>query len=339
MKPYGILLIGCGHIGEAHIADIYYRDNIRIVAVVDTDLERAKAFQRKYAAAYCSADYHDFLFRDDVDIVICATYVNTHLAILKDCIRAKKHLLCEKPIADNTEAGREFCRLVRQAEIKVLPAHILRYNHSYQKIKQLIEEGAIGQFQAARMVQNHHCKDWQRYYRLLQDCTPIVDCGVHYFDVLQWISGQKITHVSGFGTTVGNDIGSCPYNYGVANLFLSGGAIGYYEAGWSETLASCNVKEFIGSEGRISLTLRSFRSADNEEGDLIELYRKNGNQYRKINVNAAYKPMWEQLSALIDMIEGRPTAAPSFEELYSAFLVSMAADRAIREQRIVSVEA
>ena len=72
MKQYGILLIGCGHIGEAHIADIYYRENIRIIAVVDTDIERAKKFQRKYAAVYCSTDYHDYLFRDDVDIVICA---------------------------------------------------------------------------------------------------------------------------------------------------------------------------------------------------------------------------------------------------------------------------
>lgn len=96
MKQYGILLIGCGHIGEAHIADIYYRENIRIIAVVDTDIEKAKMFQRKYAAVYCSTDYHDYLFRNDVDIVICATYVDTHLTILKDCIMAKKCIFCAK---------------------------------------------------------------------------------------------------------------------------------------------------------------------------------------------------------------------------------------------------
>ena len=337
MKQYGILLIGCGHIGEAHIADIYYRENIRIIAVVDTDIEKAKMFQRKYAAVYCSTDYHDYLFRNDVDIVICATYVDTHLTILKDCIMAKKHLLCEKPIAANPEDGGEFYNLVKHADIKVLPAHILRYNRSYQTIKRLINDGAIGQFQMARMIQNHHCKDWQRYYRLLQDCTPILDCGVHYFDVLQWITGQKITQVSGIGTIVGNDIGRCPYNYGIANLWLSDGSVGYYEAGWSETLASCNVKEFIGSEDRITLTLKSFRASNTEEGDLIELYCKNGNQYHTINVHATYKPMWEQLSGLIAMIEGRMADAPSFDELYSAFLVSIAADRAIRDNCIVAV--
>lgn len=338
MKQYGIMLIGCGHIGQAHIADIYYRENIRVVAVVDTDIERAKLFARRYAAAYYSTDYHDWLYRDDVDIVICASYVDTHLAILKDCIAAKKHLLCEKPIAANLKDGEAFYMLVKQADIKVLPAYILRYNQSYQLIKQLINDGSIGRFQAARMIQNHHCKDWPRYYRLLQDCTPILDCGVHYFDMLQWITGQKILRVSGIGTVIGDDIGCCPYNYGVANLWLADGSVGYYEAGWSETGSSSNVKEFIGSEGRISLTLKDFRSSNAEEGDLIELYNKNGNQYRAINVNAAYKPMWKQLSALIALIEGDSAEAPSFDELYSAFLVSIAADQAIKENRIVDVE-
>ena len=70
---------------------------------------------------------------------------------------------------------------------------------------------------------------------------------------------------------------------------------------------------------------------------MIELYCKNGNQYHTINVHATYKPMWEQLSGLIAMIEGRMADAPSFDELYSAFLVSIAADRAIRDNCIVAV--
>ena len=46
-KEYGVMLIGCGHIGEDHISDIYYRDNVRSVAVVDTDESRAKLFAKK----------------------------------------------------------------------------------------------------------------------------------------------------------------------------------------------------------------------------------------------------------------------------------------------------
>lgn len=49
-RVYGVMLIGCGHIGEEHLADIYYRDNVRIEAVVDQQPERAALFARKYGA-------------------------------------------------------------------------------------------------------------------------------------------------------------------------------------------------------------------------------------------------------------------------------------------------
>ena len=73
-----------------HIAQIYYRDNIRIVAVVDADEQKARLFAMKYGADRYGIDYHEFITRDDVDIVIIATYVSTHLSILRDCVVAGK---------------------------------------------------------------------------------------------------------------------------------------------------------------------------------------------------------------------------------------------------------
>ena len=338
-NTYGIMLIGCGHIGEEHIADIYFRDNIRIVAVIDTDIERARLFGRKYGAEISAADYREYLDRRDIDIVIIATNVDTHLEILKDCIAAHKHVLCEKPMAICESDFEEFYRLASQAEVSVAVAHILRFNRTYRRVGELISQGAIGELQVARMVQNHHCKDWPRYRRLLQDCSPILDCGVHYFDLLQWYTGSPIVAVGGIGTRVGEDLDGDIYNYGIANLQLQNGVIGYYEAGWGETFSSCNVKEFIGTEGRISLTLNRFRHSHTEEGDLIEVYTKAGNCYRTVNSDSLYKPMWEQLKGLIDRIEGRPSASPSLQDCYSSFCVALAADRAIRENSYVAVQA
>ena len=56
-KVYGVVLIGCGQMGKVHIDDIYYRDNINIIGVVDTDIEKAKFFQKKYGAKSYSDDY------------------------------------------------------------------------------------------------------------------------------------------------------------------------------------------------------------------------------------------------------------------------------------------
>ena len=137
----------------------------------------------KYGADRYGIDYHEFITRDDVDIVIIATYVSTHLSILRDCVVAGKHVLCEKPIAANARDGQEFYRLAKNGRSQVLVAHILRRNASYIKIRDLIRSGAIGRLKTVRMTQNHHALDWERYRRLLEDCSPILDCGVHYFDV------------------------------------------------------------------------------------------------------------------------------------------------------------
>ncbi len=171
-KQYGVVLIGCGHIGQQHIEDIYYRDNIRMVGVVDQDPARAAQFARRYAAEAWDTDYRPFLTRRDVDIVIVASYVDSHLPITRDCLAAGKHVLCEKPIAGSLGDALEFFNLVQHSSSKVLIAHILRHNRSYQTIARLIADGAIGELKAMRMVQNHHALNWPRYKRLMEDCSP-----------------------------------------------------------------------------------------------------------------------------------------------------------------------
>ena len=95
-KVYGVMLVGCGHIGKQHIEDIYYRDNIRVVACVDYNLDTAKQFARRYGGewdAKYGTDYKPFLSMPELDIVIIATYAETHLPIMRDCVQAGKHVL------------------------------------------------------------------------------------------------------------------------------------------------------------------------------------------------------------------------------------------------------
>ncbi len=337
-KVYGVMLVGCGHIGKDHLSDIYYRENIRVVAVVDIDERAAKLFAKKYNAEHYGTDYHAFLALPELDIVIIATYVNTHLPILKDCVAAGKHVLCEKPIAPTKEEGREFYEVVKSAPVKVLVAHILRYNATYNKMKELIWNGEIGELRVARMTQNHHALNWPRYKRLLTDCSPILDCGIHYMDILQWFSGSKIIEVMGHGVAVDTDLEPGMVNYGMIFMRLKNGAMAYYEAGWGQTFSSENVKEFIGTKGRIRLTMNAQRGTDTEMGDRIELFHLETGETEIINVQGKYKDMYRQLCGLIDMIEGRPTHAPDIDQVYSAFKVAIAADKAVRESADIYVE-
>ncbi len=336
MKPYGVLVIGCGHIGCEHMADIYFREDIRLLAVADSREELAQQAARRYGAPAWGTDYRAFLADERIDIVIIATYTSSHLPILKDCLAAGKHVLCEKPIAATWEDGRAFYECVKQTDRKVLVAHVLRHNRSYIRVRELIRGGAIGTLRLARMVQNHHAMDWARYKRLLEDTSPLVDCGVHYIDVLQWFTGSSIVEVSGMETFI--DPGCGHPNYGMMTLRLQNGCIGYYEAGWSRCMASQNLKEFIGDKGRITLELKDNRAANREEGDLITVYSRENGEYRTINLQSTYKDMYGQLRALIDSIETDAPMNPTIDEVYSAFRVAMTAEQAIRENTILRVK-
>lgn len=329
-KKYGVVLIGCGHMGRQHIQDIYFRENIKMIGVVDVNPERAREFQERYNSESWSTGYRRYLKREDVDIVIITTYVDTHLEILKECLANKKHVLCEKPIGRTLEEGGEFADAVRASSCKVLVSHVLRHNKTYQRTAELIKQGTIGELTLIRMVQNHHCKDWNRYRKLMESCPPIVDCGVHYMDVMQWFTGVPIVSAGGFGGRIDNDLPDGTYNYGVINVRLKNGCIGYYEAGWSKNLSSGNMKEFIGLKGRISIVLNANRFKDVEEGDLIEVYLNDTNEYIAINCQAEYKNMWGQLEKLIDMIENDSPAVPTIDEVFSALKVVLYADKEIR---------
>ncbi len=331
-KVYGVMLIGCGHIGGQHLEDIYYRDNIRVVACVDFHLEAAKAFARRYGsgtAAY-DTDYHRFLTRDDLDIVIIATYAETHLPIMRDCIAAGKHVLCEKPIAPSIREAEEFLRIAKASSVKVLIAHILRHNKTYQKAAEMIHAGKIGEIRLIRMVQNHHILNKDRYMRLLEDCSPIVDCGVHYVDVIRWFTGLEVTQISGMGGVVSRVVPKDTYDYGMILMKLSNGAAAYYEAGWTDTTASENLKEFVGTDGRIKIILSAYRPSNVEEGDLIEYYDKRTETYHTINVPCRYKDMYAQLCTLIDMIENDREGAPTLDDAMEAFRIVMKCDDIIR---------
>ena len=335
MKTYGVLLIGCGHIGMEHLMSIYYRDNIRIEAVVDMNPAVAEAAARRCGAKAWGTDYHRFLESDQVDIVIVATYTDTHLPILRECLAHHKHVLCEKPIGSSVEQGREFVETVKAAKEKVLVGHILRHNASYLKIRELIQSGAIGELRLARMAQNHHTLDWLRHRRLLEDCSPAVDCGVHYFDIIQWFADSRITEVSGFGAKTQDD--APRDNFNMVTFRLENGCAGYYEVAWGENLRTLNLKEFIGTKGRITLDMQVNREYDTEEGDRITVYHGDTGVYETVNVQAVYKDMYAQLQTLIDMIENDTPGNPSIDDVWRAFLVAQAAQESIETGKTVKI--
>lgn len=329
-RVYGVALIGCGHMGEAHIQDIYYKENVRMEYVCDLNQEQAKNFQRRYGAAHICTDYRECAASPAVDIVIIATYAGSHLTILKECLNAGKHVICEKPIAATLKEGDEFLKEVKaHPECKVLVGHILRHNETYQKVAEMIQEDAIGKPIVFRMVQNHHIMDWKKYYSILKESSPLLDCGVHYVDVMRWFTKASVTGVNATGARTEEGVPEQTFNYGIMTLELSDGSVGYYEAGWSNTISSENKKEFIGPKGSIRIIFRKDRQTHQAEGDLIEYYKYPDRTYEMINLPCKRKPTGAQLDYLIKMIETGCPEKPTIEEVYDSFRICLEAQEQV----------
>ena len=56
----------------------------------------------------------------------------------------------------------------------------------------MIKDGAIGSPIVMRMVQNHHTMNWAWYLELIKQTSPIIDCGVHYIDVIKWFTLRRL---------------------------------------------------------------------------------------------------------------------------------------------------
>lgn len=329
---YNIVLIGCGHMGAVHLDDIYLNDNINVYAVIDLDEARAKQFAKKYGAQNYDTDYMKYMKDPKTDIIICATYTKTHLEILKQCIKYKKHLLCEKPITGDMKSALEFVELAEKSDIKVQIGFILRFNKTYRKVAEMIQSGMIGSPIVMRMTQNHHVINWQKYRALLEDASPIVDCGVHYIDLARWFTGAEIVGVDGVAQVLDEETPEYTYNYGIITMRLSDGSIAYYEAGWGGAIAAENVKEFIGPKGRITILERDNRPDCKEEGDLIQFYDKETKEYRHINLDTKRRPTGTQLNHLINMIENDVPASPTMNDVLTGFKTALCADEILKNK-------
>ena len=334
MTVYNIGLIGCGYMGQTHLMDIAAKANIRIYALCDRDRQRADSLAARYGASRVYDDAMELISDPEVDIVIIATYPSSHLALLKACLEKGKHVLCEKPVADNLEDGREFVKAVKEApRCKVLVGYILRHNETYNKVKELIDEGLIGKPMILRMVQNHNTlRNWEKYRILIEETSPIVDCGVHYIDVMRWFTEEEVVSVDGVGAVTEPGLSPGTYNYGMIQVTLSGGSVGFYEAGWSNSIATDSFKEFVGPKGRIRITYQTERTDHREDGNLVSIYRHSDGTTEHINIPFTVKPTGVQMDHLIAMIEKDIPANPTMEDVFCSFAVACEADRKIREK-------
>ena len=316
--------------GNEHLQSARKCPKVNIYAVCDTD----KALTEKLASKYNAKAYSDAkaLIEDkNIDIVIIATYPSSHLELLELCLKNAKHVLCEKPISNTAEDAQKFRQLMEQyRSLKVAVGYILRHNSTFIKLKEMAD--SLGKPLVMRWTHNQNSASRQKALtNLLGEVSPIVDCGVHYIDLMRWLTGEEVTEIDSFGARINKALPKDSYNYGMINLNFSGGSVGFYETGWAKSFDNTNTKELIGPNGRIKLTYKSQRGIFGFLGNLITYYDAKTAKTTKYNIPFKSKPTKRQLEYLIEMIEHNAPANPSVEDIIASFEIACEADKIIIE--------
>jgi predicted dehydrogenase len=113
--------------------------------ICDADEGRLEAFASRYPQSSASPSYDDMLADDTLDAVVVATPVPTHYDLARQALEAGKHVLVEKPPAMRAEEMDELVALAEKHDLVCMPGHLLLYHPGVQKLKELVDAGALGE--------------------------------------------------------------------------------------------------------------------------------------------------------------------------------------------------
>ena len=139
-------VVGLGRMGNEFINSIKETDNSQLVLVSSLDKRKLEIFSKNnnFNDEYLFNNYDSLINNDKVNSIYIATTNNTHLDLIKKCIKAKKNILCEKPICLNLIETQEAKKLISENNIKFVEA-IAYYSHPlYIELRNLIDKKEIG---------------------------------------------------------------------------------------------------------------------------------------------------------------------------------------------------
>jgi predicted dehydrogenase len=108
---------------------------------------------------------------------------------------------------------------------------------------------------------------WETHKRLMQTTSPIVDCGVHYLDVMCQITDAQPVQVRGMGVRLSDEIAPDMYNYGHLQVLFDDGSAGWYEAAWGPMISDSAffVKDIMTPRGSVSIVMTEGAQSDDIE--------------------------------------------------------------------------
>lgn len=259
------LVVGMGQMGQSHAVAYHGHPDFEIVGLVNRSPVSLEPPLDGYTV---DTDFKAALQRLKPDLVSIATYSDSHAELAIAAMRAGANVFVEKPIAATAADARRVAGVAAETGCKLVVGHILRHHPTWQSF--ISHSRAFGGPYVFRMNLNQRSTGpaWEVHKRLMDKTSPIVDCGVHYVDVMCQITDAEPLEVRAIGLRLTDEIAPDMYNYGQFQVLFSDGSCGWYEAGWGPMISETAhfVKDVISPRGSISLREPTGRASSDLEG-------------------------------------------------------------------------
>ena len=258
--PVRVLCIGAGHMGASHAKAYRDLDGFEVAGIV-TRSEKSGAALRDELGVTCPlfTDFEEALASVKPAAVSISSYPDTHAAFACAAMRAGADVFVEKPLAETVEQAEEVVAVAKETGRKVVVGYILRHHPSWQRFIEVAQD--LGKPLVMRMNLNQQSVGaaWETHKALMSSISPVVDCGVHYVDVMCQMTRSRPVRVSGIGARLSDELPEGKINYGQLQVTFEDGSVGWYEAGWGPMMSETAffVKDVVGPKGSASIVARS----------------------------------------------------------------------------------
>lgn len=260
-KPLRVVVAGLGNMGRSHALAYATNPGFEVAALVNrSDVE----LPGPLAGRPIGRSFEEALRETKPDVASINTYSDSHADFAVMALEAGAHVFVEKPLATTVADAERVVAAAKANGRKLVVGYILRHHPSWVRL--IAEARALGGPYVFRMNLNQQSSGatWATHKQLMRTTSPIVDCGVHYVDVMCQITDAKPVEVRGMGLRLSDEVAPTMYNYGHLQVLFEDGSLGWYEAGWGPMISETAffVKDVISPKGSVSIVMDEGAKSD-----------------------------------------------------------------------------
>jgi predicted dehydrogenase len=358
-----VLVVGLGHTGLSHARAYEGLDGYEVAGLCCRSIANRNDVAKAWPRAPRFADYGEALVAVKPDVVSINTWPDTHADFAVRAFEAGAHVFLEKPIAETVADAERVVASAKSHDRKLLVGLSPRHSPVWVKFMELAR--GLGKPLVMRMNLNQRSigPAWTWHKNLMKSLSPIVDCGVHYVDMMCHMTGAKPVRVHAIGARLADEIAPDMYNYGQLQVVFDDGSVGWYEAAWGPQISEVAffVKDVFGPKGGAHIVVEDPRKllaagAVATVSSDIKTHSRSGAiriHHARLMPDQSLAESDEELSIddqpdhdgmsrrkqqfLLDAIHGKHDLSDHMRDAVSSLRIVLAADESIRVGRAIEM--